>query len=110
MLLTDNLWSTYVDKGVFVEKRDQPSIPVPDETKDLNLPYVYTDIMTYFTMLVGIYFPSVTGSISHTLHFLSLSQPHHILHFITPVSPLGTLIFTRIESCLFPISQANQSW
>ncbi|XP_068854654.1 solute carrier family 12 member 7-like [Aphelocoma coerulescens] len=26
-----------------------------------GLPYVFTDIMTYFTMLVGIYFPSVTG-------------------------------------------------
>ncbi|KAJ6661405.1 hypothetical protein lerEdw1_015034, partial [Lerista edwardsae] len=59
-VLIDNLWSTYVDKGVIVEKHDQPSVPVPEEKQDFNLPYVYTDIMTYFTMLVGIYFPSVT--------------------------------------------------
>ncbi|XP_029445784.1 solute carrier family 12 member 7 isoform X2 [Rhinatrema bivittatum] len=32
-----------------------------EETKVLGLPYVLTDIATYFTLLVGIYFPSVTG-------------------------------------------------
>uniref|UniRef100_A0A452RK40 Solute carrier family 12 member 7 n=1 Tax=Ursus americanus TaxID=9643 RepID=A0A452RK40_URSAM len=31
------------------------------ESRASGLPYVLTDIMTYFTMLVGIYFPSVTG-------------------------------------------------
>ncbi|XP_077166760.1 solute carrier family 12 member 7 isoform X5 [Paroedura picta] len=60
-VLIDNLWSVYGDKGSIVEKQNQPSAPVPDEAKDLDLPYVFSDIMTYFTMLVGIYFPSVTG-------------------------------------------------
>ncbi|XP_060109924.1 solute carrier family 12 member 7 [Heteronotia binoei] len=60
-VLIDNLWSVYGDKGSVVEKQNQPSAPVPDEAKDLDLPYVFSDIMTYFTMLVGIYFPSVTG-------------------------------------------------
>lgn len=31
------------------------------EAEPRGLPYVLTDIMAYFTMLVGIYFPSVTG-------------------------------------------------
>ncbi|XP_010642356.1 solute carrier family 12 member 7 [Fukomys damarensis] len=57
----ENLWSTYSDKGAFVEKEDVPSVPVPEESRTSGLPYVLTDIMTYFTMLVGIYFPSVTG-------------------------------------------------
>ncbi|XP_054571218.1 solute carrier family 12 member 7 isoform X4 [Eptesicus fuscus] len=57
----DNLWSVYTDKGVFVEKQGTPSVPVPEESRSSKLPYVLTDIMTYFTMLVGIYFPSVTG-------------------------------------------------
>ncbi|XP_036266380.1 solute carrier family 12 member 7 isoform X3 [Pipistrellus kuhlii] len=57
----DNLWSVYTDKGVFVEKQGTPSVPVPEESRNSKLPYVLTDIMTYFTMLVGIYFPSVTG-------------------------------------------------
>ncbi|KAM9104599.1 solute carrier family 12 member 7 isoform 4-T5 [Megaptera novaeangliae] len=59
--LLDNLWSAYTDKGVFVEKKGVPSVPVPEESRAGGLPYVLTDIMTYFTMLVGIYFPSVTG-------------------------------------------------
>ncbi|XP_019479906.1 PREDICTED: solute carrier family 12 member 7 isoform X2 [Hipposideros armiger] len=60
-VLLDNLWSVYTDKGVFVEKAGTPSVPVPEESRASGLPYVLTDIMTYFTMLVGIYFPSVTG-------------------------------------------------
>ncbi|KAM9231593.1 solute carrier family 12 member 7-like isoform 2-T2 [Leptosomus discolor] len=60
-VLTDNLWSTYSEKGSIVEKKDQPSVAGSEETKMGGLPYVFTDIMTYFTMLVGIYFPSVTG-------------------------------------------------
>ncbi|KAM7149416.1 solute carrier family 12 member 7 isoform 4-T4 [Molossus nigricans] len=60
-VLLDNLWSVYTDKGVFVEKTGTPSVPVPEESRTNRLPYVLTDIMTYFTMLVGIYFPSVTG-------------------------------------------------
>ena len=61
---TDNLWNAYADKGVFVEKKGVPSVPVPEESRAGGLPYVLTDIMTYFTMLVGIYFPSVTGEAS----------------------------------------------
>ncbi|ETE65530.1 Solute carrier family 12 member 7 [Ophiophagus hannah] len=58
-VLFDNLWSSYSDKGTIVEKQDLPSVPVLVE--DEQVYYIYTDIMTYFTMLVGIYFPSVTG-------------------------------------------------
>ncbi|KAB0369754.1 hypothetical protein FD755_018747 [Muntiacus reevesi] len=60
-VLLDNLWSAYADKGAFVEKKGVPSVAVPEEARAHGLPYVLTDIMTYFTMLVGIYFPSVTG-------------------------------------------------
>lgn len=63
---TDNLWSVYTDKGVFVEKPGTPSVAVPEESRSSKLPYVLTDIMTYFTMLVGIYFPSVTGEAAGT--------------------------------------------
>ncbi|KAL8194215.1 UNVERIFIED_CONTAM: hypothetical protein K2H54_004989 [Gekko kuhli] len=66
-VLIDNLWSVYGDKGSIVEKQNQPSAPVPDEAKALDLPYVFSDIMTYFTMLVGIYFPSVTVGFRHIL-------------------------------------------
>lgn len=61
VVAADNLWSVYADKGAFVERKGTPSVPVPEESRASGLPYVLTDIMTYFTMLVGIYFPSVTG-------------------------------------------------
>ncbi|KAK2511365.1 Slc12a7 [Columba guinea] len=60
-VLTDNLWSAYSEKGSILEKKNQASVAGSEETKMGGLPYVFTDIMTYFTMLVGIYFPSVTG-------------------------------------------------
>uniref|UniRef100_A0A8C3WJR5 Solute carrier family 12 member 7 n=1 Tax=Catagonus wagneri TaxID=51154 RepID=A0A8C3WJR5_9CETA len=57
-----NLWSAYADQGAFVEKRGAASVPVPEEERGAGrLPYVLADITTYFTLLVGIYFPSVTG-------------------------------------------------
>ncbi|XP_075396941.1 solute carrier family 12 member 7 isoform X2 [Tenrec ecaudatus] len=60
-VLLDNLWSTYLDKGSFVEKEGVVSVPVPEEAAAGARPYVLTDILTHFTLLVGIYFPSVTG-------------------------------------------------
>lgn len=67
--LVDNLWSTYSEKGSIVEKKSQPSISGSEDIKMGGRPYVFTDIMTYFTVLVGIYFPSVTGRLK--LFFLN---------------------------------------
>ncbi|XP_074135272.1 solute carrier family 12 member 7 isoform X2 [Sminthopsis crassicaudata] len=60
-VIRENLWSAYAEKGMYVEKQGIFSSSGSEETKTSGLPYVLTDIMTYFTMLVGIYFPSVTG-------------------------------------------------
>uniref|UniRef100_A0A8C8ZJK3 Solute carrier family 12 member 7 n=1 Tax=Prolemur simus TaxID=1328070 RepID=A0A8C8ZJK3_PROSS len=57
----ENLWSAYADRGAYVEKQGVPAVPVPEESHDSRLPYVLSDITTYLTLLVGIYFPSVTG-------------------------------------------------
>uniref|UniRef100_H2QQK9 Solute carrier family 12 member 7 n=1 Tax=Pan troglodytes TaxID=9598 RepID=H2QQK9_PANTR len=57
----ENLWSTYAHAGAFVEKKGVPSVPVAEESRASALPYVLTDIAASFTLLVGIYFPSVTG-------------------------------------------------
>ncbi|XP_041103924.1 solute carrier family 12 member 7-like isoform X2 [Polyodon spathula] len=58
-VITDNLWSDYGLQGMLVEKKGQPSISAPDSK--FTSPYVSNDIATFFTLLVGIYFPSVTG-------------------------------------------------
>lgn len=64
-----------------MEKKGVSSVPVSEESRPGALPYVLTDIMTYFTMLVGIYFPSVTGEAPHL-----------------PASPASLCLFL----CVFP--------
>ncbi|XP_055507248.1 solute carrier family 12 member 7-like isoform X2 [Leucoraja erinacea] len=60
-VIFDNIWSNYGTQGEMLEIRGLPSIPASDPETTVGLPYVFSDIATYFTMLVGIYFPSVTG-------------------------------------------------
>lgn len=39
-----------------------PSVGLADGAPiDMDHPYVFSDMTSYFTLLVGIYFPSVTG-------------------------------------------------
>ncbi|KAM9296134.1 solute carrier family 12 member 5 [Gastrophryne carolinensis] len=59
-LIRENIWSDYLTKGVIVEKKGLPSVSNTDAI-DFDQPYVFSDMTTYFTLLVGIYFPSVTG-------------------------------------------------
>lgn len=57
----ENLFGTYLEKGDLVEKRGMPSVS-DSETPMTNLNrFVQADISTFWTLLVGIYFPSVTG-------------------------------------------------
>lgn len=56
----ENLWSTYLEKGEVVEKHGLPSTDALGMKENLAL-YVVADIATSFTVLVGIFFPSVTG-------------------------------------------------
>ncbi|XP_053351369.1 solute carrier family 12 member 7 isoform X6 [Clarias gariepinus] len=59
-IISENMWSSYSPAAVLVEKK-MASVATSDATPVTSLPYVLTDIATYFTVLVGIYFPSVTG-------------------------------------------------
>ncbi|XP_054566860.1 solute carrier family 12 member 4 isoform X2 [Eptesicus fuscus] len=59
-VLQENLWSTYLEKGEVVEKHGLPSTDALGLKENLAL-YVVADIATSFTVLVGIFFPSVTG-------------------------------------------------
>ncbi|XP_031439898.1 solute carrier family 12 member 7 isoform X3 [Clupea harengus] len=60
-LILENMWSTYGPDGMLVEKINFPSKPATNTSQDMYMPYVVNDIATFFTLLVGIYFPSVTG-------------------------------------------------
>lgn len=58
--MKDNLWSNYLEKGEILEKAHHPSVDVAGQKNNLHL-YVLSDIATSFMVLVGIFFPSVTG-------------------------------------------------
>ncbi|KAL2085362.1 hypothetical protein ACEWY4_018682 [Coilia grayii] len=60
-VISENMWSTYGPAGMLVEKINFPSKPATNTSQDVYMPYVVNDIATFFTLLVGIYFPSVTG-------------------------------------------------
>ncbi|XP_066539738.1 solute carrier family 12 member 7 isoform X3 [Hoplias malabaricus] len=59
-VISENMWSSYGHAGMLVEK-DVASVAPSVPSENINLPYVVNDIATFFTLLVGIYFPSVTG-------------------------------------------------
>ncbi|XP_062315143.1 solute carrier family 12 member 5b isoform X2 [Osmerus eperlanus] len=60
-ILAENLFGYYLDKGDVLEKRGVPSVADPDAPMTNSNRYVLADITSFFTLLVGIYFPSVTG-------------------------------------------------
>lgn len=60
VLLIENLWSSYLSKGDVVEKGSISS-SLDAYPASTHHPYVFADITTSFTLLVGIFFPSVTG-------------------------------------------------
>ncbi|XP_019729338.1 solute carrier family 12 member 7 isoform X2 [Hippocampus comes] len=60
-VISENMWSEYGPLGMLVENKKLSSVGGSDPTQDIDLPYVVNDIASFFTLLVGIYFPSVTG-------------------------------------------------
>uniref|UniRef100_A0A3Q3JDN8 Solute carrier family 12 member 5a n=1 Tax=Monopterus albus TaxID=43700 RepID=A0A3Q3JDN8_MONAL len=60
-IMTDNLFGTYYEKGDLVGRRHMESAEDQDDPLTSINRYVLADITSFFTLLVGIYFPSVTG-------------------------------------------------
>lgn len=57
----ENLFGKYYEKGDLISKKDVPSVEDQDDPLTSANRYVLADITSFFTLLVGIYFPSVTG-------------------------------------------------
>ena len=62
---TENMFGTYLEKADIIEKRGVPSYSDPDSALTNLNRYVQADISNFWAMLVGIYFPSVTGQYRH---------------------------------------------
>lgn len=96
-----------------MEKKGVSSVPVLEESRPGGLPYVLTDIMTYFTMLVGIYFPSVTGeapslpsssvfvSVSLCVPTMTLSLSDSFYFFVTVSVSWSVSICWSLCVCLY---------
>ncbi|KAM9475352.1 solute carrier family 12 member 5b isoform 2-T2 [Clarias gariepinus] len=60
-ILAENLFSSFMKKNDILAKRGLAAVVDPDAPITNSNRYVLADITSFFTLLVGIYFPSVTG-------------------------------------------------
>ncbi|XP_043565992.1 solute carrier family 12 member 5-like [Chiloscyllium plagiosum] len=93
-LVRKNLWANYLAKGVIVEHSNLPSVTSSISTVSLDQPYVFTDMTSYFTLLVGIYFPSVTGIMAGSNRSGDLRDAQKSI-------PIGTIMAIATTSAVY---------
>uniref|UniRef100_A0A7N8YGQ6 Solute carrier family 12 member 7b n=1 Tax=Mastacembelus armatus TaxID=205130 RepID=A0A7N8YGQ6_9TELE len=93
-VISENMWSEYGPAGVLVENKKLPSSGGSDPTQDLYMPYVVNDITTFFTLLVGIYFPSVTGIMAGSNRSGDLRDAQKSI-------PIGTILAITTTSIIY---------
>uniref|UniRef100_A0A8C8G1P0 Solute carrier family 12 member 6 n=1 Tax=Oncorhynchus tshawytscha TaxID=74940 RepID=A0A8C8G1P0_ONCTS len=92
-VITENIWSVYLTKGDVLEKGSLPS-PRPVHPPTNRLPYVFADITTSFTLLVGIFFPSVTGIMAGSNRSGDLKDAQRSI-------PIGTIMAILTTSLVY---------
>ncbi|XP_070710604.1 solute carrier family 12 member 6-like isoform X3 [Pempheris klunzingeri] len=92
-IISENLWSSYLSKGDVVEKSSLNSshFAHPASTQQ---PYVFADITTSFTLLVGIFFPSVTGIMAGSNRSGDLKDAQRSI-------PIGTILAIVTTSIVY---------
>ncbi|XP_026217428.1 solute carrier family 12 member 7 isoform X2 [Anabas testudineus] len=93
-VISDNMWSEYGPLDMLVENKKLPSFGGSDPAKDIYMPYVVNDIMTFFTLLVGIYFPSVTGIMAGSNRSGDLRDAQKSI-------PIGTILAIATTSVIY---------
>ncbi|KAM4557060.1 solute carrier family 12 member 7-like [Fundulus diaphanus] len=93
-VIKDNLWSNYGPANMEIEKKDLPSQSPQIPSNDRNQYFVFSDIATYFTLLVGIYFPSVTGIMAGSNRSGDLRDAQRSI-------PIGTILAILTSSFLY---------
>ncbi|XP_073704287.1 solute carrier family 12 member 7 isoform X4 [Garra rufa] len=92
-VISDNMWGHYDQYKTIVEKKGQSSDRALDNTNDISY-YVLNDITTFFTLLVGIYFPSVTGIMAGSNRSGDLRDPQRSI-------PIGTIMAIATTSIIY---------
>uniref|UniRef100_A0A8C9RKP3 Solute carrier family 12 member 7-like n=1 Tax=Scleropages formosus TaxID=113540 RepID=A0A8C9RKP3_SCLFO len=93
-VISDNMWGEYGPLGMLVEKKNCPSVQASDNSNDMYMPYVANDIATFFTLLVGIYFPSVTGIMAGSNRSGDLRDAQRSI-------PIGTILAIATTSFIY---------
>ncbi|XP_023118430.2 solute carrier family 12 member 7 isoform X7 [Amphiprion ocellaris] len=92
-VISENMWSKYGPLGMLVENK-LTSNGRHDPSQDIYLPYVVNDITTFFTLLVGIYFPSVTGIMAGSNRSGDLRDAQKSI-------PIGTILAIATTSFIY---------
>ncbi|XP_032399860.1 solute carrier family 12 member 6 isoform X5 [Etheostoma spectabile] len=92
-IISENLWSSYPTRGDVLEKGSLISThdAHPASTQQ---PYVFADITTSFTLLVGIFFPSVTGIMAGSNRSGDLKDAQRSI-------PIGTILAILTTSIVY---------
>ncbi|XP_056598853.1 solute carrier family 12 member 7 isoform X2 [Triplophysa dalaica] len=93
-IISENMWGHYAPKGMKMEKDGLSSVQASPNTNDMSRPYVLHDITSYFTILVGIYFPSVTGIMAGSNRSGALRDPQRSI-------PTGTILAILTTSFIY---------
>ncbi|XP_056220175.1 solute carrier family 12 member 7 isoform X6 [Seriola aureovittata] len=93
-VISENMWSEYGPLAMLVENRKLSSLGGSDPAQDIYLPYVVNDITTFFTLLVGIYFPSVTGIMAGSNRSGDLRDAQKSI-------PIGTIMAIATTSVIY---------
>uniref|UniRef100_A0A8C2J9M6 Solute carrier family 12 member 5a n=1 Tax=Cyprinus carpio TaxID=7962 RepID=A0A8C2J9M6_CYPCA len=93
-VMSENLFGNYMDKGSFIEKVGLPATVEPDSIPTNTNRYVLADITSFFTMLVGIYFPSVTGIMAGSNRSGDLQDAQKSI-------PIGTILAITTTSIIY---------
>ncbi|XP_059419721.1 solute carrier family 12 member 7-like isoform X2 [Carassius carassius] len=92
-VISDNMWAHYGQYQTVLEKEGKSSEQASDN-KSVNQTYVFSDITTFFTLLVGIYFPSVTGIMAGSNRSGDLRDPQRSI-------PTGTIMAIATTSFIY---------
>ncbi|XP_078731882.1 solute carrier family 12 member 4-like [Lampetra fluviatilis] len=91
--ILENVWSSYSGKGDLAEKAGVEAVG-GGEYPSRTLPYVFADIATSFTALVGIFFPSVTGIMAGSNRSGDLKDAQKSI-------PIGTIMAIATTSTVY---------
>ncbi|TRY65511.1 hypothetical protein DNTS_021733 [Danionella cerebrum] len=96
--LRKNLWSSYSSKGDVLERSSHGSTHQPAASS--RYPYIFADITTSFTLLVGIFFPSVTGIMAGSNRSGDLKDAQRSIPIGTILAILTTSLVCSDLSCV----------